>query len=344
VRDALVHEAAADVVGRPSDDGATRTVIHQPRRLANVRYWVANTDLDWFSFLASQPPLDEVNFWQPNKVRPVTLPAGALWLFKLHVRNGGWVVGGAYFAHYTTVTPRLAWSAFERANGTPTLEALVQRIARYSQRPIDADSTVIGSSVLVQPFFLPRDLWVAPPEDWSTNLTRGKSYDTDTIEGRALWERVMLASSGLRAAAISAISESPSAPYGSPTLVRPRLGQGAFRVMVTDAYDRRCVVTGERTLPVLEAAHIKPYSLVGQHEISNGLLLRSDLHTLFDLGYLTVTPGDLRVRVSRRIHEEFANGREYYALDGREVRLPQSLYPSPSREMLAWHAQAVFRG
>jgi putative restriction endonuclease len=83
--------------------------------------------------------------------------------------------------------------------------------------------------------------------------------------------------------------------------------------MVTDAYDRKCVVTGERTLPVLEAAHIKPYNLVGRHEISNGLLLRSDLHTLFDLGYMTVTPDDLRVRVSRRIHEEFENGREYYA-------------------------------
>jgi putative restriction endonuclease len=113
--------------------------------------------------------------------------------------------------------------------------------------------------------------------------------------------------------------------------------------MVTDAYDRRCVVTGERTLPVLEAAHIKPYNLVGRHEISNGLLLRSDLHTLFDLGYLTVTPDDLRVRVSRRIHEEFENGREYYELDGFHIRLPQAAFDQPSREMLSWHAEAVFR-
>lgn len=114
--------------------------------------------------------------------------------------------------------------------------------------------------------------------------------------------------------------------------------------MVTDAYERRCVVTGEKTLPVLEAAHIKPYSLVGMHELSNGLLLRSDLHTFFDLGYLTITPTDLRVRVSRRIHEEFENGHEYYALEGRQVRLPQAPYPQPSREMLDWHSQALFRG
>ncbi|WP_162470581.1 HNH endonuclease [Desulfosporosinus orientis] len=59
--------------------------------------------------------------------------------------------------------------------------------------------------------------------------------------------------------------------------------------MVTEAYYRRCAITGEKTLPVLEAAHIKPYSLEGSHETNNGLLLRKDLHTLFDRGYITIT-------------------------------------------------------
>lgn len=314
------------------------------RRLRSVKYWVANTDHAWYSYLASLSPIDEVNFWQPNKVRPVTLPAGAPWLFKLHVRNGGFVVGGAFFAHYTTLTPRLAWDAFGELNGARTFEAFTGLVAGYSERVLDALSTQIGSSVLVQPFFLPRDLWIPPPADWASNLTRGKSYDTEHGEGRHLWEQVTRALVAVRTPTPFTISESPAPAYGNPTLVYPRLGQGAFRVMVTDAYERRCVVTGEKTLPVLEAAHIKPYSLVGKHELSNGLLLRSDLHTLFDLGYLTVTPTDLRVRVSKRIHEEFENGRDYYALDGRQVRLPQTPYPQPSGEMLDWHSQAVFRG
>jgi putative restriction endonuclease len=113
--------------------------------------------------------------------------------------------------------------------------------------------------------------------------------------------------------------------------------------MVTDAYERRCVVTNERTLPVLEAAHIKPYSLNGPHEVSNGLLLRSDLHTLFDRGYITVT-ADKRLRVSGRIHEEFENGRDYYALDGHGIRLPVATNLSPSKELLEWHADTIFRG
>src|SRR5215211_3132406 len=77
------------------------------------------------------------------------------------------------------------------------------------------------------------------------------------------------------------------ARYGSEFLTRTRLGQGAFRVLVTEAYTRRCAVTGERTLPALEAAHIQPFSKLGPHLTTNGLLLRSDLHKLFDLGYLS---------------------------------------------------------
>ncbi len=72
--------------------------------------------------------------------------------------------------------------------------------------------------------------------------------------------------------------------HGAPTLVTPRLGQGAFRLAMTDSYDRRCAVTGERTLPILDAAHIQAFAAGGAHEIANGLLLRTDIHRLFDLG------------------------------------------------------------
>jgi putative restriction endonuclease len=309
-----------------------------------VRYWVANTDLAWFEFLAARAPLDEVNFWAPSGIRPITLPHGAPWIFKLHVRDGGQIVGGGFFAHYTPMTARWAWETFGEGNGAPSLLTMVRQIEGYRRQPVDPDSTQIGSSLIVQPFFLPRELWIEPPADWSPNLTRGKTYDTELGEGRVLWDRLQLARAALPALDAPAITESPLVgAYGSPVLVRPRLGQGTFRVMVTDAYERRCVVTNERTLPVLEAAHIKPYSQSGPHAVSNGLLLRSDLHTLFDRGYVTVTP-DHRFRVSRKIKEEFANGRDYYALDRREVRLPTSAVHRPSLEYLEWHADTLFRG
>jgi putative restriction endonuclease len=73
---------------------------------------------------------------------------------------------------------------------------------------------------------------------------------------------------------------------------------------------------------VLEAAHIKPYAVVQRHEISNGLLMRSELHRLFDEGYMTLDPGDRRVVVSKRIREEFDSGKDYYKLEGQVVREP----------------------
>jgi putative restriction endonuclease len=306
-----------------------------------MKLWVANTDRRWFTYLASIAP-DEVNFWQPNAVRPVTLDLGAPWLLKLHMREGGWIVGGASFATYTTITPRFAWDTFGSKNGAPDYGTFLRSLRGYSERPVDELGSRIGASVLVQPFFLPEDRWVPSPPDWSSNLTRGKTYETNDPAGAALWSAVQAATAERHALAPAA--REVKAGFGSPTLVTPRLGQGAFRVMVTDAYERRCAITGERTLPVLEAAHIKPYSLVGRHEVSNGLLLRADLHKLFDLGYVTVSPDDLRLEVSKRIHEQFENGKEYYALHGREVRGPLSPYPRPSREMLEWHAISVFQG
>jgi putative restriction endonuclease len=95
-------------------------------------------------------------------------------------------------------------------------------------------------------------------------------------------------------------------------------------------------------LPVLEAAHIKPYGSGGPHQPENGLLLRSDLHTLFDQGYMTVDAAELKVVVSGRIREEFENGRDYYQLHGKPIRLPRETGSLPSREYLAFH-NSLFR-
>jgi putative restriction endonuclease len=102
-------------------------------------------------------------------------------------------------------------------------------------------------------------------------------------------------------------------------------------------------MTNERTLPVLEAAHIQPYAVGGAHELSNGLCLRSDLHKLFDHGYMTVDPDDHHIIVSKRIREEFENGRDYYQLHGRKIASPLDALARPSTARLRFHAEHVFR-
>ncbi len=96
-------------------------------------------------------------------------------------------------------------------------------------------------------------------------------------------------------------------------------------------------------MPALEAAHIKPYSEGGSHTPNNGLLLRRDIHSLFDAGYVTVTP-DFRFEVSRRIREEYENGRHYYALHGSKIELPNDQGQRPDQSALRWHNEFTFKG
>ena len=307
-----------------------------------MRFWVGLTDRNWYDFLSSQEPLDEVNFWQPGARKPVSLTPGEPFLFKLHARHGSWIVGGGSWSHFTTLPARLAWDVFGTANGAATFQEMAQRIRRY-RAGFDVHADSIGCVALAAPFFLPPDLWVAPPPDWAASIQVGKTYDTSTPVGADLWDRVELARRAAQPFAPIRDYVPQTDRYGTPVLIAPRLGQGAFRLRVLDAYQRRCAVTNERTLPVLQAAHIRPYSESGPHALENGLLLREDLHTLFDRGYVTVTPA-YELRVSRSIRDEFENGRDYYALDRSRIRLPAPPDPPPGREFLQWHGDTLFRG
>jgi len=311
-----------------------------------VNAYVGITDFEWYRRLAGGPPRDEVNFWQPGGSRLFrALDPGGLFLFKLHAPRH-FIVGGGFFAHATLPPVSLAWEAFGQGNGVDSLDEMRTRIERYRRAPSrPRDDYQIGCILLEQPFFLPEDLWIPAPADWHPNIVQGKTYDLRTEPGRALWSRVAEVVAARRSAEEwpAELREPDGERYGEPVVVRPRLGQGSFRIVVTDAYGRRCAVSGERVLPVLEAAHIKPYAIGGEHRVDNGLLLRSDLHTLFDRGYVTVTP-ELHLEVSRRIREDFDNGRHYYALHGERVRGPEDPSERPAADFLRWHNEEAFLG
>jgi len=302
-----------------------------------INSFVGVTDKHWFSLLRSQQGIDEVNFWVPSGRIFRALKPGELFLFKLHYPDN-FIVGGGLFAHSTILPVSLAWEAFGIKNGAASLADLREKIDKYRRQESDPyQDYQIGCILLEQPFFLPEERWIPAPADWPKNIVSGKTYDLSVEPGATIFRQ-------LNAQQIQQnLVREVSPRYGEPVLVQPRLGQGSFRVLVTDAYERRCAISSERTLPVLEAAHIKPYSELGEHKVSNGILLRQDIHTLFDKGYLTITP-DLKIEISRRIREEFENGRDYYKYNGQPMRPPQNWMDRPSREYLAWHNESVYRG
>ncbi|HEX4158624.1 MAG TPA: HNH endonuclease [Rhizomicrobium sp.] len=307
-----------------------------------VKLFIANTDNDWFDFLAAQPSLDEINFWQPGgKTDFHAIEPKELLLFRLKSPRN--MIGGfGVFEQASRVPLYLAWDAFGIKNGAPTFDAMQRHISRYVKNHIYRDH-VLGCLIITQPVFLPEVAWISLPLSWHHNIVRGKVYDTDDKEGRWLWDRIMEA--GLRqpgAPVFEPAAELEKARFGEPTLIKPRLGQGAFRIAVTDAYQRQCAISGGRVLPALEAAHIKPYSAGGTHEVNNGILLRTDIHRVFDSGYATID-SDLRFVVSNRVKSEFNNGNEYLRLHGSKLILPMDRQFVPNREALHWHNNNRFR-
>ena len=303
-----------------------------------MKSYIGITDKDWYDLLSSSMPLDEVNFWRPSAINDFSvLKPGELFLFKLHSPIN-YIVGGGFFAHYSVLPLSLAWETFETLNGARSFKEMRLRIEKY--RKVDEDpfnDFPIGCILLEKPFFLSKEDWIPAPYDWKNSIVQGKSYDLSLEPGKTIWKRlldILFQSQG--------IAENQSR-YGEPIPVLPRLGQGSFRVLVTDAYQRRCAFTREKTLPALEATHIKPYSLNGTHEIKNGILMRKDFHALFDKGYITITPSK-NIEISRRIKEEFENGREYYTYHGRTINLPVSYKYYPSSENLTWHNENIFKG
>jgi putative restriction endonuclease len=300
---------------------------------------IAVTDGDWFEMLRQQPNLSEVNFWAPSAGNFRALQPGEMFLFKLHAPRNV-IVGGGIFAYANALPCSLAWEAFREANGARSAQEMRSRIARYRRAdPTDRTDFEVGCRILTQPFFFDERDWIPVPANWSPNIVSFKTYNTGNAEGLALWEA---ANDRLNRPQIAGMTEEPSR-FGEPHLIRPRLGQGAFRVLVTDIYRRRCAITQERTLPALEAAHIRPYADGGAHEAPNGLLLRRDIHSLFDAGYVTVSP-DLHFEVSRRIREEFDNGKHYYALHGNKIEPPSDIGQCPDPAALKWHNENCFRG
>ncbi len=114
--------------------------------------------------------------------------------------------------------------------------------------------------------------------------------------------------------------------------IAARQGQEKFRQELLQMYGPVCLVTGPNILDTLEAAHIKPYSEGGTFDRSNGLLLRADIHTLFDLGLIAINTADMTVIISSKLNQS-----PYQALSGQKLHFPTGRESIPSKDGLDTH-------
>jgi hypothetical protein len=189
----------------------------------------------------------------------------------------------------------------------------------------------IGCIVLEDCVWFSEQDFVRPPDVWQRNTVSGKGYGLHDGEGRRIWSEC-LARTAVQAGATPSIQDSADAArYGLPQLVQPRLGQGAFRLEVMEAYAGACAVTTEHSLPVLEAAHIRAFAAGGPHDV---------------LGR-TVTTGGGRDRKSRgrKSRGRKSRGRKSRGRKsrGRKSRRAAGLLARPARPRVVCGVAAVQR-
>lgn len=288
-----------------------------------MRAYVGVTDTDWYRFLAARPVAAEVNFWQPSGGRGFRiLTPGEPFFFKTHYPHNR-VVGGGFFSDSARLRLSEAWELFGEANGASSMGQMRVRVGRYRRTPIGSgEDPVIGCLFVRDVRFFAADATVEAPPRFAPNIVQGKSYDL-ADQSVAPYFRVLLQLllGGVVELDFSQPWHRPGPVFGDPRLAPYRLGQRSFQAVVLDAYHRRCAISGTHIPPVLQAAHIRPVTSGGEHRLDNGLLLRSDVHTLFDRGYLAVDP-QYRLLVSPRLRGDFDNGDQFYARLGRSSTCP----------------------
>ncbi len=117
-----------------------------------------------------------------------------------------------------------------------------------------------------------------------------------------------------------------------------RRGQAEFRQKLLTAYDGRCAITGCDVEAAIEAAHIIPYQGVETNHSANGLPLRADIHTLFDLHLLTIRPEDYEVLIAPELI-----GTCYQDLAGQRLSLPRSETALPAKNALTKHYETFLQ-
>jgi HNH endonuclease len=306
-----------------------------------MRAYVGVTDGQWYRFLAARPELTEINFWRPGGRHAFrALQPGEPFFFKTHY-PGNRVVGGGFFSGLVSMRVSDAWELLGPGNGANSLMELRAQISQYHSISPSEDPE-IGCVLIRDPRFFSEDS-MPPPPGFAANIVQGKGYDlADSGLTTYFGELLQRLIGAVVEVDLSAPWHRPGPVFGDPRFAPYRLGQQAFKAIVMDKYHRHCAITGTHIPPVLQAAHIQPVTAGGEHRIDNGLLLRSDVHTMFDRGYLGVDP-QYRLRVSPRLREEFGNGAQFYAQAGQVIELPARRPDRPNREFLEWHLDEVFK-
>ncbi len=285
---------------------------------------ISPTDINWFNFLKENKHSNNVNFWTPTPWNISKLKIGDKFYFMLKspIRKIG---GFGIYNAYNNYSLDQAWDFFGYGNGCASKEELINKLddykAKNSQDKSSVTKTQIGCISLSNVEFWDEENWIDLAEtdiDFSKSIVKLKYYTTDDFNS-----------------SISTIEENgytlvnmDSEKLKKTRMVSERKGQSYFKLIVSTAYNNRCCVTGEITPELLEAAYIQPYMNETSNHIQNGLLLRSDIHRLYDNNLLYIDE-DFTIHISSKLISDY-----YKNFNNTKIKLPTQNFKLPSKDAL----------
>ena len=274
-----------------------------------MSFIIAPTDPDWFGFHRQNQFNDKINFWTPTDWKFKALQPGEMVVFEMKGPGPAMIGGYGTFLEYKFQPIDDAWQEFGRRNGCESKAALIGALSHH--KTFDPKQG-IGCLALGNVIFFDNPVPVPNGIDFSRNTVKYSKYDVPFP-----FAQVTPVSSDF-------VLVQAARKKKKTQTVTQREGQAQFHTMVSIAYDHKCCISGEKTPELLQAAHIQDYISKESHHIQNGLLLRVDLHTLFDNGLLAID-SDYRIHISSLVQSP-----EYRKFDNMVISLPNhsSLYPS----------------
>ncbi|MEP2446582.1 MAG: HNH endonuclease [Balneola sp.] len=302
---------------------------------------IGTTDQDWFEYLRDlnkDIKLSLINFWTPTPWNFKALEKGDRFYFMLKspIRKIG---GYGIFERYEENLPSEAWEKYLQSNGASALNELLNRVDKYAgKNSIEyqkGNIDKIGSIILTDPVFFDDSDFFDPHAfgfEYSKHIVKFKTFDSDFTH--SLNHNINFTKEETNDYQL--IDE--NIPIDKELIEKKkRESQSLFRKQLLKAYDYKCAVSRETSVEVLEACHIQPYKNNDSNHIQNGLLLRADLHILFDKGFIYIDE-DYRIWISSTLNSKF-----YNSYHGRHIHLPNNESDKPSKLALKHHKENMFQ-
>lgn len=312
--------------------------------------YIINTDPHWFAYIFSRGIRNPV-FWRKKAENPnhaAVVPGNQIF-FRVTKTNPPVIRGSGVISAVGLYTLTEAFGAFDQRLGYPSMSEMISASATWTSGVrLQPDTRMFCIQVsdfqILQDIRTDTELARLGITFVHQNVVTGKELDEAQTSAllnlardranRSVNSLVSLISNNAAAEAVDEFNPQNvrDAREKIARLVAKRQGQPEFRRKLLKAYGSKCAMSGCDAPAALEAAHIIPYLGPQTNHISNGLLLRADLHTLFDLGLLAIDSDTMTVVVHPSLLRT-----EYERLAGRPVSLPTKRENRPNREALDIH-------